>query len=153
MATRLPQLKTRKQLLEEARLNKQEKLDKFVEEVRTLRSVDFPLVARRVGLDYFEDIEPEMESPEFRLRVERALKEIKFELVDKALTVGRTGKDKELSPELSYIKQVISYIDSGILFPEKKRDDVDQEAVNERLRRLGLTPQEPARQPDGTDED
>lgn len=114
----------------------------FLNQVRTTKSVDFPEAARKVRLDYFKDIEPYLLISEFRVRVEEVIKEIRFELVNRALSVGLNGKaDDGLTPDLSYINAVIKHLDSGILLPPIKAgvDDPKDEDLTDHLSRLGLS--------------
>lgn len=73
------QLKTQKEATAEEKLARETILAAFISQVRGARSVDFPKAAKLVGLNYFDDIEPElMINATFRESLDRALKEIRL---------------------------------------------------------------------------
>lgn len=134
------QLKTQKEATAEEILAKENALDRFIAQVRGARSVDFPKAAKLVGLDYFVDIEPALvDNVGFRQKLERALKEIRFELIDSALDVGINGKSEDTA-SLSYIKEVLKMIDDGLLSGAKgEANELSPEALSEHRSRLGLS--------------
>ena len=93
----------------------QEQLEKFVQQVRAGRSVEFPSVARSVGLNWFKDVKPLLETnPIFYEALQEVLEEMKYELYQCLLKTGRDGKSGR-PPEIAYIKEVIKFIDSGAI--------------------------------------
>ena len=94
-----------------------ETLIQFVNQVRALGSVDFPDVARGMGFNWFRDIKPELDkNPEFRALLEEVLGEIKYELYQCILKIGKDGKKRNgRDPEITYINAIIKHIDTGAL--------------------------------------
>lgn len=106
-------------------------LEKFLLQVEILSSINFPEIAKSQDLNWFKDIKPCIEKQEwFRNRLEELLEGIKFGLVNGLLEVARVGKTKFApSPEVSYVKAVVEYIDSGVLLGVKPKDVQNAERV------------------------
>ena len=119
----------------------------FCKNIQSSKCINFPKLARGMGLDYFADIEPMLsQDTDFAHALRSALKEIKFDLMDKVLEVAKDGKALNgPTPELSYVNAIIKHIDSDSIISEMKEEEKPQEAqgmtaeqMNEHLKRLGL---------------
>lgn len=121
-----------------------EKVNEFLNSVLALASIDFPAVARTVGLEW-PALKSELISNEtYNQAFDNAMEEIRYKLLDKILLTGRDGKKgMGKDPELSYLRAVIQMIDDGLLVRREKAAptppaEPDPEVVAEHRRRLGL---------------
>ena len=119
--------------------------ERFVHQVRSSRSIDFPSIARSLDLDWFTDIKPKINTdPLFASNLRKVLEELRYELMQKILDVGMNGKKGTgRDPEITYINAIIKHIDSGALLGESTEDfsgglsDRDMERHLKRLNILG----------------
>lgn len=118
------------------------RIELFLEQVRVLKSLNFPSIARDCQLNWFRDLKPLLatETP-FKGELQEILEEIKFDLYNAMLTTGRDGKRKNgASPEITYINAIIKHIDSGAVVGKLTHESVasSPEAEEEHRRRLGI---------------
>lgn len=113
---------------------------KFVDRVRLEKAVDFPRIARDVGLTFSVHLLPKLkvEGP-LRTAVKEALVELKYELLQLSLSVAKVGrKTYGASPDPASIKMIVGLIDSGALLGEAQEAPEDDSNMQEHIARLGL---------------
>lgn len=119
-------------------------LSAFCESVITSKNINLPLVARRLGFDFFEQIKPEIENNvDFRAELGRVLELIKYELNQALFDAAMNGRPRNRpAPEIQYIKAVTQVIDSGTLIGVKptagQGAEGDGAGFEEHKKRLGL---------------
>ena len=123
-----------------------DKVVEFLNSVLALTSIDFPAVAKSVGINWFELKDAFITNAVYMHSFDNAMEELRYKLLDKILLVGRDGKKgMGKDAELSYLKAIIQLIDEGLLVKkakEEKKDvpvEPDPALVEEHRRRLGLT--------------
>lgn len=120
-----------------------EQLSDFVKQLIISQSLDFPSVARSQGLNWFKDLLPLLTTNlDFRASIEEALSDFKYALLNGIFQIAHDGKPRTgRVVEISYVKEIIKYIDSGALFgavKEEKEPEVDEETIQRHLARLNL---------------
>lgn len=124
----------------------------FVLRVEALEDMNFPMIAKAMGLNWFTEVKPALESDkEFKEAFMNALGMIKFSLLSSVLAVGRHGKQSSGSPELSYVKFIIDLIDKGGILEAAKEEvkevPLDAEALQRHLERINQAPVVPPPSP------
>lgn len=119
---------------------RQDQLDKFVKAIRVTQSVNFPKLAKDVGLSFTSDILPALRGTgPLRAQVQEVLIEIKYELLNHSLEMAKAGKSKYgTSPDAAAIKAMIGHIDSGVLLGGDSEDHANGADISNHLDRLGL---------------
>jgi len=118
-------------------------LQAFCDTLSQSKSINLPMVAATLGLDFFKQIKPEIESnDEFRESLGRTLEILKYELSQRLLEAALNGRPKNRpAPEISYINAIIKIIDSGTLLgvkPMEAQMGEDSSGFEEHKKRLGL---------------
>lgn len=111
-------------------MNEQSKQD-FIKQLTLLQSINLPQVAKDMGLDWFNELKPEIDKDcKFKSAIEEYLERCRYEMLQKVFTVGMNGKTAGYgkSPEMSYIKEVIKFIDSGVILGKVKEEEEHSES-------------------------
>lgn len=119
----------------------------FLAQVKALQTVNLPKVAAMVGLSWFKDLKPMLDTnPEFKTNLEELLEEMKYNALELIQGTGRDGKKVGRNPEITYLKAIIASIDSGELLGRasegKAVAEPDEVAEAARLKRLGIVKDE-----------
>jgi hypothetical protein len=122
----------------------EEQIAQFIGQLRELQSLDFPFVARAIGLNWFTDLAPLKDThPTFRSLMEEYLQEVKFSLLQRVHRVGREGKRPGGGDaEVSHINAIIKFIDSGAILGSSAKSGTkvfSPEEERAHLKRLGYS--------------
>ena len=101
-----------------------DKIKMFCESLLESRSLDLPRVAELIGLNYFRDIKPRLESnDDDKQHLIETVERLRYKILDSILTVGLEGKEKYgQSPDLSALKLMLALLDNGAVVSEVKRE-------------------------------
>lgn len=102
-----------------------DKIKMFCESLLESRSLDLPRVAELVGLNYFKDIKPRLESSDDdRQHLIETVERLRYKILDSILIVGLEGKEKfGQSPDLSALKLMLALLDNGAVVSEVRREE------------------------------
>lgn len=117
----------------------------FISQVRAAKSINFPLVAKELGLNWFKELKPLLKSDkEFLSGLEETIEEIRYHLLSlvfKAANDGKQGVGKD--PDVHTINAAIKHIDSGALLGIASDDaggsGLTEEQLKKHLERLNMT--------------
>lgn len=115
-------------------------LKTFARAVQARLSLDFPEICDELGFSWFQDVRPKLgNTPWFMALMEESLERLKYKLYSKILDCGMNGKKGGgKDPELSYLRAVINYIDSGSLLSPPAMSE-GGEGLADHRKRLGLS--------------
>lgn len=119
------------------------KYQMFLESVVTQQSLNFPLLAEAVGLDWFADVKPKLDNDaEFEREFVKALQRLKHQLMDCVLRVGLYGKQRGMpQPEIQYIKAIMTWIDNKSVIgkdTDSKKSEKEDDTIDNMLKEFGI---------------
>lgn len=120
-----------------------EDLERFLLQVEAGGSINLPLIARQMGLNWRLQVQPALVSDAwFSDGLKAILEEHRYKMLDAVMQVAINGKKHQgKDPELSFIQAAIKFIDKGVMLgPEKeKAQEPEPSEDDEELRkRMGL---------------
>lgn len=122
-----------------------EQMQSFCTQVAAIGSVNFPALARGMGLNWFKDIQPLIESnPAFAELLKDTLNEMRFQLLQRLCEAALNGKLRSGPPvDAGAIKEMVKLIDSGAILGSVGEGGLGKREPNasdisEHLKRLNL---------------
>lgn len=122
-----------------------EEMQKFCTQVAAMGNINLPAIARGMGLSWFKDIQPVIESnPEFGEMLKNTLNEMRFELLQRLCEAALNGKLRSGPPvDAGAIKEMVKLIDSGAILGSVGEGGLGKREpnasdINEHLKRLNL---------------
>ncbi len=123
-----------------------EQLANFIKQCRTLKSLNFPDIARGLNMNWFKDIKPLLESDKtFLLQMQELVEEMRYHLIGKLQQTALQGKLPGRPVEVGMIKEMIRLIDQGAILGKMRAEDSESREPEmsdveeaEHKKRLGL---------------